>query len=46
VSFEPQDYAIALRNDSTLRKEINIALLQAEQSDWWKDVLFRYLGQS
>jgi len=46
VTFEPQDYAIALRNDSALRKQINIALLEAEQSEWWKDILFRYLGQS
>jgi len=46
VTFEPQDYAIALRNDSALRKQINVALLEAEQSDWWKDVLFRYLGQN
>jgi len=46
VTFEPQDYAIALRNDSALRKQINVALLEAEQSDWWKDLLFRYLGQN
>lgn len=46
VRFEPQDYAIALRSGSPLRKEINIALLEAEQSDWWKDVLFRYMGQT
>jgi polar amino acid transport system substrate-binding protein len=45
VTFEPQSYAIALRNDRTLRKELNVALLEAEQSDWWKDILFRYLGQ-
>lgn len=46
VRFEPQDYAIALRGGSPLRKQINIALLEAEQSDWWRDVLFRYLGQT
>jgi len=46
VTFEPQDYAIALRNDSGLRKQINIALLEAEQSEWWKDIQFRYLGQN
>jgi polar amino acid transport system substrate-binding protein len=46
VTFEPQSYAIALRNDRTLRKRINMALLEAEQTDWWKDVLFRYLGQA
>ncbi len=46
VVFESQSYAIALRNDSPLRKEINVALLEIAQSDWWKDVLFRYLGKS
>jgi polar amino acid transport system substrate-binding protein len=45
VTFEPQSYAIALRSDQPLRKELNVALLKAEQSDWWKDLLFRYLGQ-
>jgi polar amino acid transport system substrate-binding protein len=46
VTFEPQSYAIALRNDSALRKPINVALLEAEESDWWKDILFKYLGQA
>jgi polar amino acid transport system substrate-binding protein len=45
VIFDPQDYAIALRNDRALRKQLNVALLEAEQSDWWKDILFRYLGR-
>jgi hypothetical protein len=30
----------------SLRKQINVALLDAEGTDWWKDVLFQYLGQS
>lgn len=46
VTFEPQSYAIALRNDRALRKRVNVALLEAGQSDWWKDILFRYLGQT
>jgi len=46
VTFEPQDYAIGLREDSALRKQIDVALLEAEESDWWKDVLCRYLGQN
>ncbi len=46
VTFEQQSYAIALRPNRPLRKEINVALLEIEQSDWWKDVLFRYLGQT
>jgi polar amino acid transport system substrate-binding protein len=44
VTFQPQNYAIALQNESMLRKRINVALLETEQSDWWKDMLFRYLG--
>jgi polar amino acid transport system substrate-binding protein len=46
VIFEPQSYAIALRYDSALRKPINVALLEVEESDWWKDILFQYLGQT
>jgi polar amino acid transport system substrate-binding protein len=46
VTFEPQSYAIALHNESTLRKRIDVALLEAKQSDWWKDMLFRYLGSA
>ena len=46
VTFEPQSYAIALPNDSALRKPINVALLEAQESDWWKDTLFRYLGDT
>ena len=46
VTFGPQDYAIALRNDSELRKRIDVALLEAVQSDWWKENLNRYLGSA
>jgi polar amino acid transport system substrate-binding protein len=45
VTFEPQSYAIALRDDRAMRKRLNVALLEAEQSDWWQDILFRYLGR-
>ena len=46
VTFQPQSYAIALQDEGTLRKRIDIALLEAEQTDWWKSMLFRYLGQA
>ena len=46
VTFEPQDYAIALRRDSPLRKRINVVLLDTEETDSWKEVLFRYLGRT
>jgi hypothetical protein len=45
-ALEPQSYAIALPNDSALQKPINVALLEVEESDWWKVILFRYLGQT
>ena len=45
VTFGPQDYAIALKNGSDLRKRVDIALLEAVQSDWWKETLVRYLGR-
>jgi len=46
VTFEQQNYAIALPYGSALRKPLNVALLDVEKSDWWKDILFRYLGEA
>jgi polar amino acid transport system substrate-binding protein len=46
MTFEPQSDAIVLQNDSAIRRQINVAPLDAEQSDWWKDTLFRYLGHA
>lgn len=45
VVFDPQNYGIALPPGSPLRKQIDVALLEAVQSDWWKQTLFRYLGE-
>lgn len=44
ATFDPQNYAFALPSDSPLRKPLNIAILQAVQSRWWDDTLFRYVG--
>jgi ABC-type amino acid transport substrate-binding protein len=44
VTFDPQTYAIALPLRSKLRKPINLALLDAVRSDWWRETLFAYLG--
>jgi len=44
VMFDPQSYALVLPNGSPLRKPATVALLSATQSDWWKEVSFRYLG--
>jgi polar amino acid transport system substrate-binding protein len=45
VVFDPQNYGIALPLGSPLRKDIDVPLLEAVQSDWWKQTLFRYLGE-
>ncbi len=44
TTFEPQNYAMAIPNGSPLRAVLNIAILDATQSDWWRDTIFRYLG--
>jgi polar amino acid transport system substrate-binding protein len=44
TSFEPQDYAFVLPTNSPLRKALNIAMLDAVGSEWWKQTTFRYLG--
>jgi polar amino acid transport system substrate-binding protein len=45
ITFEPQTYGFALPNNSPLRKPLNLALLNAVQSDWWRATLFRYIGE-
>jgi ABC-type amino acid transport substrate-binding protein len=45
VTFDRQSYGIAMPTGSRLRKKIDVALLEEIQSDWWKQALFRYLGQ-
>ncbi len=44
VSFERQDYAIALSSGNDLRESINRVLLDETRSQSWRDVLFDYLG--
>jgi hypothetical protein len=44
ASFDPQTYAVAFPPDSTLRRPTSIAILEATSREWWKDILFRYLG--
>jgi len=45
ASFDPQVYAIALPSGSKLRTPLNLALLDAVRSDWWRETVFAYLGQ-
>jgi hypothetical protein len=44
VSFNTQEYAIALRPESPLRKQLNEALLRFRASDGWEQLVYRYLG--
>lgn len=44
TTFDPQNYAFAIPSSSSLRKIINVALLDAIQTDWWQQNTFRYLG--
>jgi polar amino acid transport system substrate-binding protein len=46
ATFDPQEYAIALPQNSKLRISINLALLDAIRSDWWRQTLLSYLGIS
>lgn len=43
-TFERQDYAIAVAQDSPLRGPLNLALLRVISDDEWQSVLQRYLG--
>jgi len=44
ATFDPQHYAFALPSNSPLRKPVSIAILKTVESDWWEEILFRYLG--
>jgi len=44
ISFDSQDYAIALPNDSLLRVAINRALLAIINTQEWRDSVSQYLG--
>lgn len=45
VSFNVQEYAIALPQESELRKPLNEELLRYRESDAWNELVFRYLGE-
>ena len=46
VTFDSQNYAIALPKGSALREMINPPLLEETESDWWQQTLFEYLGKT
>lgn len=46
ITFDSQNYAIALPKGSALRQLLDAPLLEAIESDWWQQRLFEYLGKS
>ena len=44
ATFEPQNYGMALPEGSTLREEINRAILAETDGRAWRDLIERYLG--
>jgi len=46
IALDSQNYGIALPYGSPLRTKINRELLDQIESDWWRDTLFHYLGES
>jgi polar amino acid transport system substrate-binding protein len=44
ITFDQQGYAIALPYNSTLRMPINRALLAIIETQWWRDLNTKYLG--
>ena len=45
ITFDSQDYAIALTTGSLLREPINRVLLAKINDDEWRETLYQYLGQ-
>ena len=45
VTFDHQNYAIALPPNSSLRLPLDTAVLESVTSDWWEQTLYRYLGR-
>jgi polar amino acid transport system substrate-binding protein len=46
VTFDSQNYAIALPKGSPLGQMLNEPLLEETESDWWQQTLFEYLGRT
>ncbi|WP_262270412.1 transporter substrate-binding domain-containing protein [Microvirga yunnanensis] len=45
ISFDAQMYGIALPPGSPLREPVDVAMLETIQGAWWRQTLFRYLGE-
>jgi ABC-type amino acid transport substrate-binding protein len=46
ITFDKQNYAIALPKGSALRQVLDPPLLEITESNWWRQTLFEYLGKS
>jgi polar amino acid transport system substrate-binding protein len=46
VTFDHQNYAIALPRNSVLRVPLDTELLESVTTDWWDQTLYRYLGSA
>jgi len=46
VTFDRQNYAIAMPKGSPLARILNPPLLEETESDWWQQKLFEYLGKT
>jgi ABC-type amino acid transport substrate-binding protein len=46
VTFDTQNYAIALPKGSALRQALDTPILEQTESDWWEQTLFQYLGKA
>jgi ABC-type amino acid transport substrate-binding protein len=45
-TFQMEPYGIALRDGSTWRKSVDRALLHRLASPEWRDLIYRYLGNT
>jgi polar amino acid transport system substrate-binding protein len=45
LTFDNQNYAIALPKGSPLRQMIDVHILDEVESEWWQQTLFEYLGK-
>jgi len=45
VTFDRQNYAIALPMDSALRVPLNEAVVEAVRTEWWQDLIAKYIGK-
>ena len=45
ITFDRQNYAIALPTGSALRAPINEVMIEAIRTEWWQDLMTKYIGK-